>query len=207
MVPTSVSGSDRAQASTHHDDRRHDPEDLLDDGPGVDHIIEQFQGEGRINIVSSNPVLLFPDLRKYFWVIGSELEHIDDRARHGVLTGKEERQDDHRDFVIRVFSAEKFGLLAIAILSASGCHHRLSPLINETFRLCTGLSHLRFRRRGCRCQVPHDMCTSFASVVDLRAGEGEGEVDEFESDGDEPVPIIDLLLLSRGDIGANEDAE
>jgi hypothetical protein len=82
----------------------------------------------------------------------------------------------------------------------------LNPLIEKTIRLLTRPhSLLRVGRR--LLKMLNCNLTRLASVPNLRSGESEGEVDEFESLSDEPVLVRDLLDAVFGDVGTAEDAE
>lgn len=192
----------------HHDDRRHDSHDFLDSSPGVNHVIQKIQCERSIKVVSSDSVLFFPDLGQNFRVIGGQLESVNDGARHGILSSEEERQDDQSNLLVRELSSEQFGIITTAVLdSSSRVDHGSSPLVQQTQRLLGGVLHPLLGSGRSSHQVFHDEFSSLDGVVNLGSRDGQGEVDEFQSQSDQPVLFIDLLFLLSSNVWADKDGE
>lgn len=190
-------------AKTYHDDRRPKPQNFLDSSSGVNHVVKHVQSQGPLEVVTPNPVLLLPNLRKNFGVVGSKLECVDESGRHGVLRGEKERQENHGNFVVAVLSRKESGLLTV-ILGTTGKDHGSHPVVQKTLGLGVVVLHPDLTGSTGSGEILHDNLSSLDSVVNFGTRDSEGEVDELERDGDKPVLVVDLLLLGLSEIRADE---
>lgn len=174
-----------------HDDGRHEPQALLDTSPSVDHVIDHVQRSGRLDVPPSDPILFLPDLFQYLGVLGHVLKEVDDGRGHGVLRGKEKGEDDHGDLVIGVFPAQHPTLFFLAG-SLTGLDHLPDPGVEQT-RGFVALGHVSFRGGRGGGEVLHGDLSSLDGIVDVGARERQGEIDQLESDGDQPVLVGNLL--------------
>lgn len=195
------------KVGTDHDDWRHETKNLLDDGAGVDHLINELEGQRGLDIVTTDCVLLLTDLGQDLGVISRELEGIDDGRSHCVLGGKQERENDHSNLVVRVFTGKHTTFLSILDVTLAGSQHGGDPFVQKALCFGARLGHALLGRSGCGTEVLHGDLASLDGVVNLCSWDGERKVDELESDGDEPVLFRDFLSGRVGDVVAAKDAE
>ena len=118
------------------------------------------------------------------------LEEVNDGRGHGILTREQEGEDDHGDLVIRVFSGQDPSLFLLSRPLTSR-DHLPDPSVEETSRFVT-LGHESFRGSRGRRQMLHGDLSRLTRIVHVGPGESEGEVDQLERDGDQPVLVRDL---------------
>ena len=70
--------------------RRRNSQGFFNDGPGVGHLIQQLQRDGRVDVRAANGILLLANLAEYLWVIGQVLKNESDARRHGILGSEKE---------------------------------------------------------------------------------------------------------------------
>ena len=179
----------------YHEDRRFDSERFLDNGVEIGHVVQKFEGHGVAGI-STDTVLFFANFGKDFGVIGQVLEGIDQTAAHGILAGKQEREEDHGHLTV----AELLAALPFGILDS------LEPAVKHAGGFAA-ICHVDLALRSSFDEPPEGDLTSLDSSVDFSSGKGKGEVDELEGAGDIPVLVTDLSGGGGGDVISAEDTQ
>ena len=180
-------------ACAYHRHGRLDAHALLDGGLQVRELVEEVEGEDGVRVAANDAVQLLADLRKHIRVVDEVLEAVREPAAHRILRREEEGEDDERHLAVAK---------VLAALVRRVVQH-LAPLVEQAARgLSRGHGDLRLVR-GVLEPLEGDLAR-LDRAVDLRAGDGEGEVDELERDGDVPV-LLRNLRDGWWDVMAAED--
>lgn len=182
--------------STYHCNRRFDSHTLFDDGLEVGHLIHHIECEDLLIVPLTCYFLFFLDFFEDLRVVREMLECINQTTTHRVLRSEQEGKHHHRHLVIA-----EIGTAMIPRL-----RHDFDPLVEHTLGLAA-VGHGDFTVVGGECEPVHGYFACLDCFVDFCAGEGEGEVDEFESLCDEPVFVGYFLGCLVGDVVSAEDFE
>ena len=199
----------------HEDDGRAVAEEFLDHGGGVGERFDHGEVErfGRIPPAGGEVFLAEPgeDVRP----LREDLEEPGCCAAGGVLGGEEEGEEGFGDFLVRELPDEgggfvRFGIAAGGYMGTVAVRrdHVQHPVVDHATRLSAGAGHGFLARLSAAGELSVDGVGSAPAAPGLGAGdvEGERDVDELESSGDQVEVVRNALDGGGGDVVAEESA-
>lgn len=154
--------------NTNHDHWRLDTKSFFDDGLEVRHLIHDVESQGFCQIGTADTILLFTDLGEDVGMIDQVLETVDQTTTHSVLTGEQEREQNHAHLVVTEVPAA----LVVGVLE-----HR-DPLVKHTGGELA-VVHCDLAVLGSQSQPLERDFTGLYGFVDFRARNSEREVDKL----------------------------